>query len=322
MRFELIPFFKIVCFVLANAFVIAGLRGEPAERSPIFDYIDNLIQRAGRADTISYRIDPELGHPEAFHLRREGSLVRVSAGGPAGALYGVKESLSPHSVVGVEGRPDFDLRGAVLMMLSASWAYQSDLSPEAYPWFFDRALMTRYLDYLLSARLNTLVLWSGHLFPHILELPEYPDASQFSREEIRRNQEQFRWLAAECARRNITILTHFYNIHISEHQAKALGRTGEEPTRYHVPDDFVRKYYHTILTRYFAEFPNVGLYICPGESLDLNQQEAWFRDVIFKAARDSGKDPKLIIRDWTLDPGFKKALAAMYDNLYSELKHN
>jgi len=226
MRFELIPFFKIVCFVLANAFVIAGLRGEPAERSPIFDYIDNLIQRAGRADTISYRIDPELGHPEAFHLRREGSLVRVSAGGPAGALYGVKESLSPHSVVGVEGRPDFDLRGAVLMMLSASWAYQSDLSPEAYPWFFDRALMTRYLDYLLSARLNTLVLWSGHLFPHILELPEYPDASQFSREEIRRNQEQFRWLAAECARRNITILTHFYNIHISEHQAKALVESG------------------------------------------------------------------------------------------------
>jgi hypothetical protein len=322
MRFTLTWFCKMGLLAFANVLIAGGASAEAEERSAVLDYVKLLIERAPRPDAISYRIDPGLGHPEAFHLQREEGNVRVTAGGAPGALYGVQEALSAHSVVGAEGKPDFDLRGAVLMMLSASWAYQSDLSPEFYPWFFDRVLMTRYLDYLLSARLNTLVIWSGHLFPHILELPEYPDASQFNREEIRRNQEQFRWLAAECARRNITILTHFYNIHISEHQAKALGRTGDESTRYRVPDTFVRKYYQTILARYFEEFPNVGLYICPGESLDLDQQEGWFRDVIFKAARDSGKDPKLIIRDWTLDPGFKKALPALYDNLYSELKHN
>ncbi|HEY0944127.1 MAG TPA: hypothetical protein VGD81_02635 [Opitutaceae bacterium] len=292
----------------------------------MIEHVDALRSRgpAGGA-AIDYRIDPALRHPEEFRLERADGRVRVVAGGPAGALYGVQEALTPHSVVGAEGRPDFDLRGAVLMMLRASWAYQSDLSPEVYPWFFDRPFMTRYLDYLLSARLNTLVLWSGHLFPHILALPEYPDASQFSRDEIRRNQEQFRWLTTEAAKRNITVLTHFYNIHISEHMARALGRKGTEgsdATRYIVPDDFVRKYYATILSRYFAEFPGVGLYICPGESLALDQQQAWFRDVVFKAARESGKNPKLIIRDWTLDPEFKRALPGLYSNLYSELKHN
>lgn len=308
----------VVAIVLAVAPVVHA-----AERPLVLEHVDELLRAApANAPAVTYRLDPGLGHREAFHLERDGAQVTVVAGGPAGVFYGVQEALREHSVVDAEGRPDFDIRGAVLMMLSASWAYQSDLSPEVYPWFFDRELMTRYLDYLASARLNTLVLWSGHLFPHILELPEYPDASQFSPAEVRRNQEQFRWLTTEAAKRNITVLTHFYNIHISEHQAKALGRTGPEPTRYTVPDDFVRGYYRTILSRYFAEFPNVGLYICPGESLALEHQLSWFRDVIFPAARDSGKHPTLVIRDWTLSPDFKRALPALYDNLYSERKHN
>jgi len=68
----------------------------------------------------------------------------------------------------------------------------------------------------------------------------------------------------------------------------------------------VKGYYRTILGRYFAEFPKVGLYICPGESLALEEQQTWFREVVFRAAGDSGKNPLLIIRDWTLDAGFKR----------------
>ncbi|HSH09896.1 MAG TPA: hypothetical protein VK995_05880, partial [Oceanipulchritudo sp.] len=301
--------------------VIAG----GSEASLQLDYAESLLERAHQRENVNIRIDPSLGHPEAFRLEQEGDVTLVVAGGPAGVFYGVQETLLPVSVVDAAGAPDFDLRGAVLMMLSPSWAYQSDLSPEVYPWFFDRPLMERYLDYLASARLNTLIVWSGHLFPHILELPEYPDASQFSREEIHRNQEQFLWLTTEAAKRNISVLTHFYNIHISEHMAEAMGREpteGGDPTRYQVPDEFVGKYYYTILSRYFEKFPSVGLYICPGESLNLEYQEAWFRDVIFRAAKDSGKDPTLIIRDWTLDANFKQALPGMYDKLYSELKHN
>lgn len=314
-------------FVILSAWLSAGSLitfGVQEDSLPLM-HARELLSKAGMSEKVEVRLDPEMPHPESFQITRDAGAHEVAAGGPAGILYGVQEIVMPHSVVGAEGAPEFDLRGAVLMMLSASWAYQSDLSPEVYPWFFDRELMTRYLDYLASARLNTLVLWSGHLFPHILELPEYPDASQFSPEEIRRNQEQFRWLTTEAAKRNISVLTHFYNIHISEHMAAAMGREpteGDDPTRYQVPDAFVSDYYRTILRRYFEEFPNVGLYICPGESLKLEHQEDWFRNVIFKAARDSGRDPILIIRDWTLDPGFKAKLPEMYPRLYSERKHN
>ena len=313
-------------FVLLAAPCVANTEVPAAFSSPQLEYARELRKAAGaKGALVDYVIDSKQPSEESFTIRRTSGGTEVIAGGPGGVLYGVQAALGK-DVVDAQGTPDFELRGAVLVMLSPNWGYQSELSPERFPWFFDRALMTRYLDYLLSARLNTLIVWSGHLFPHIMELPEYPDATQFSREEVRRNQEQFRWLAEECAKRNITVLTHFYNIHISEHQAHVLKRPPNEAekdaTRYTVPDDFVRGYYRTILTKYFAEFPNVGLYICPGESLALDQQEPWFRDVIFKAAKDSGKNPKLIIRDWTLDMGFKAKLPSMYENLYSELKHN
>lgn len=292
-----------------------------AAQTPVLDHAAALRDQAGAA--VSWRIDPSLAHPEAFRLERgaDGATI-VIAGGGAGVLYGVQRATAAHPVIEADGAPELAVRGAVLMMLSPSWNYQSDLSPEVYPWFFDRSLMERYLDTLLEARLNTLILWSGHLFPHILDLPEYPDASQFSREDIRRNQEQFRWLAREAEKRNITILTHFYNIHISEHQAKTLGRTGPESARYTVPDAWVADYYRKILGRYFAEFPNVGLYICPGESLELEHQVPWFRDVVFRAARESGKNPRLVMRDWTMADDFRAALPTMYPNLWSELKHN
>ena len=47
-------------------------------------------------------------------------------------------------------------------------------------------------------------------------MPKYPEAGDLTPDESRRNQAQFRWFIQECARRNIRVLLHFYNIHISE----------------------------------------------------------------------------------------------------------
>ena len=49
------------------------------------------------------------------------------------------------------------------------------------------------------------------------------------------------------------------------------------------------------MKRYLEEFESVGLYICPGESLLSAHQLEWFRDVIFAAAHESGKNPLLVI---------------------------
>jgi len=109
--------------------------------------------------------------------------------------------------------------------------YDATLSPELYPWFYDKEFMIRTLDAFTAERLNTIFLWAGHLFPYIVEMPDYPEASSdVSPEHVKANQEQFRWFINECEKRNIRVLLHFYNIHVSPPFAKKYGR-GTIPQR-------------------------------------------------------------------------------------------
>jgi hypothetical protein len=189
----------------------------------------------------------------------------------------------------------------------------------AYPHPF----MTRYLDKLASARFNTLFLWASHPFLYLLDLPEYPGATKLQPERLRQNQEQFRWLVSECGRRNISVLLHFYNIHLPDGLREQFGgHASWGASAVKNPSPEIANYYRYVLGRHFEEFDNVGLYICPGETLATSRQLEWFRDVIFKAAKESRKNPLLIMRDWTLNMNFREQIPALYENCYSELKHN
>ena len=77
------------------------------------------------------------------------------------------------------------------------------------------------------------------------------------------------------------------------------------PPNPRAPTPLLKDYIHYVLSRFFEEFDAVGLYICPGESLRMQYQMEWFRDVIFDAAIKSGKNPPLVIRDWAMDLEFR-----------------
>jgi len=258
------------------------------------------------------------------------TLPIIEADAPAGLIYGAQAVVRGEATPGAVEKPDFDIRGTTLWMAGAVSggriaAYHAQLNAERFPWFFDRTFMTRYLDALAEARYNALFVWASHPFPYILELPKYPDATELTPEEIKQNQDQFRWLAAECQRRNIRILVHFYNIHLPHNLVRRFGgrqHGGFGAAALNRPTPEAASYYKYILGRYFEEFPGVGLYICPGETLASSNQLEWFRDVIFKAAKESGKNPLLVIRDWTLNMGFREQVPTLYENCYSELKHN
>jgi len=287
---------------------------------PRLQYANELLERAGAGKRVSLQVDTGFDNPEAFSIKRDEKGVTIRAGWPAGLLYGVQQYLtSPTSAASeVTEKPDFELRGTVLFLMKEG-GYDYQLTPEEFPWFFDRFLLTRFLDYLAENRINTIFLWTGHLFPSIVEMPEYPDATSLTKQELLRNQEQFRWFTSECAKRNISVLLHFYNIHISA----ALARNRNIPIHYREPNEFVTKYIGYSLRRFLEEFDSVGLYVCPGEQLKPEFTAEWIRDVIFKAAKESGKKPRIVIRDWGLDAEkFKKICKDEYDNYYTELKHN
>jgi len=270
-----------------------------------------------KQDNVEFREVQGLGHDEAFRIVKQDGTITVEYQTAAGALYGAQAAIRDEYESGRIEKPDFLIRGTTLCLMGGG--YKSKLTPDVYPWFYDKALMTRTLDTIAEARMNTIFVWAGHLFPYIMEMPKYPEAaSDASAEQIKANQEQFHWFTTECERRNIQVLLHFYNIHVSHTFAKA-HKMG---TAIGAPTPLLREYVYYALSRYFEEFPSVGLYACPGESIHSRHQLEWFRDVIFKAAKDSGKKPDIVIRDWTLNHDFRDQLKSLYDNVYSELKQN
>lgn len=279
------------------------------------EYAKMQLTRAGKQAEL--KENENLGHPEAFRVHAADGKSVIEAGSAAGALYGVQALLSGEYENGRVEKPDFAIRGTTLCMMSGN--YKATISPQDYPWFYDKPFMIRTLDAFARARLNTIFLWAGHMFPYIVEMPDYPEAAaDVPPEQVKANQEQFRWFTTECEKRNIQVLLHFYNIHVSPPFAEKHGM----PTNPKKPTPLLKEYTHYALTRYFEEFAAVGLYACPGESIESGSQLEWFRDVIFDAAKKSGKNPTIAIRDWTVNMDFRNQIRSLYDEVYTELKHN
>ena len=304
-----------VTVMMAMAFGNMVCRGADDVRAAYAREVLSGTQR----NNLAFREVTDLGHDEAFRVTTKDGKFVVEHQTPAGALYGAQAVMQNDYQPGRLETPDLDIRGTTMCLMSGGNSYKSTMSPEVFPWFYDKPFMTRTLDALAEARINTIFVWSGHLFPYIVEMPKYPEASaDVPPEQVKVNQEQFRWFTTECEKRNIQVLLHFYNIHVSPPFARKHGIRTNPST----PTPLLNEYIYYALSRYFDEFPRVGLYACPGESIRSKHQLEWFRDVIFKAAKDSGKNPDIVIRDWTLNMDFQQQLKSLYDNVYSELKHH
>lgn len=266
----------------------------------------------------SFKRVSDISNAEGFRITQESGNTVIEASNDNGYIYGATALIDNEYTLNEIESPVFNTRGTTLPMFLGT-EYDAELSPATFPWFFDKSYMTETLDLFAQNRFNTIFLWASHLFPYILEMPLYPEASAgVAAGQVAQNQEQFIWFTNECERRNITVLVHMYNIHVSQGFADYHGIT----TRPTTPTTLLENYTKYALDLFFEKFSSVGLYICPGESLLISQQVGWFTDVIFQSAIDSGKNPKLIIRDWYLGDTLKNQLSTLYGNCYTELKHN
>jgi len=162
------------------ACLLAGMCGlASAGEDPRLEYAHALLKQAAKP-TVKLKLDESLGHPEAFCVAKPGGKTVIECGSPAGAVYGALAVARDEFVPGAIEKPDFDIRGTTLCLMGVSNTYKVTFSPEASPWFFDRAFMERTLDSFAADRLNTIFLWTCHLFPYIVELPKYPEATELN----------------------------------------------------------------------------------------------------------------------------------------------
>ena len=277
------------------------------------------------------------GAAEAFHLQRRGDTWLVTSSDPSGVLYGSLELARRVRLAGklpdsvdFSDQPKFLLRGPCIGMQKTAVTYDGATydyryTPEDFGFFYDKPLWTRYLDFLLENRMNTLYLWNGHPFTSLLRLPRYPDAQELSGEQLARNQEMFRWLTAEADRRGIWVIQAFYNIHISHALAKVRGL----PFQHSTPSEFTSQYTRYCISEFIKTYPNVGLMMTLGEALNPQYGPEWLTKTIIPGVQDGmrqaglAKEPPIVVRAHAtrIEEAMEQALP-LYKNIYTMHKWN
>lgn len=268
-------------------------------------------------------------------LPRADGTTLVAGADETGALYGCVE-LAKRLDAGlpierVIDSPLFTLRGPAIGMqktfiLPGRKVYEYPYTPELFPWFYDRAYWTTYLDSLVANRFNSLYLWSGHPFASLVKLPDYPFAQEVDDATFARNVEMLHHITKECDRRGIWLVQKFYNILLPEGFAKHYGCD----TALAAPTPEAADYTRKSIAAFVREYPNVGLMVCLGEALQvLEEQKKWCTDVILPGIKDGmaqaglTEEPPVVIRTHATNARvIMPAALQVYKNLYTEAKYN
>lgn len=306
--------------------IYVGIRGESR-------FIDELE----REEVLAYVDAPPEG--EGFYLAScPGRLIVVVGGSASGALYGCQELARrvrergelPLEIAHGEA-PAFRLRGPALGLQKTKVepprrTYEYPITPDRFPWFYDKELWLEYLDMLLKHRCNVVYLWSGHPFSSLVRLEEYPEALEVTEEEYARNVEVFRWLTEEAEKRGIWVVLKFYNIHIPLPFARKHGLDLHQPKPLPITSEYTRR----SIAAFIRSFPNVGLMICLGEALQGYMYGVeWFRDTIIAGVNegleglDLKEKPPVILRAHAINAEEVIGEAIRYyPNLYTMAKYN
>jgi hypothetical protein len=302
----------------AGARVVAGVRSAP---------------EMGRFDVPEFWPQAQ----EAFLIKQVGKIWVVTGSDPSGVLYGEMElavrikagGALPEGIDDME-HPALKLRGTCIGMQKPEITYEDaeydyPYTPKDFPFFYDKAGWTKYLDMLAEERLNTLYLWNGHPFSSLLKLPKYPEAQELPTAQLGENIAMFKWLTAEADKRGIWVLQGFYNIHLSH----AFARAHHLPYHLAAPDPEASAYTRYAISEFVREYPKAGLMMTLGEALSPHHGAEWLTETIIPGVQDGLKqlgttvEPPIVVRAHATDiDDVMKAVKPLYSNIDTMFKWN
>ena len=274
---------------------------------------------------------------EAFLIRQVGKTWVIAGSDPSGVLYGEMELAArirasgalPEGIDDME-HPALKLRGTCIGMQKPEITYEDaeydyPYTPNDFPFFYDKAGWTHYLDMLAEERLNTLYLWNGHPFTSLLKLPKYPEAQELSSAQLDENIAMFKWLTAEADKRGIWVVQGFYNIHLSH----AFARAHHLPYHMAAPNAEASAYTRYAISEFVHEYPHAGLMMTLGEALSPHHGAEWLAQTIIPGVTDGLKEsgatvePPIVVRAHATDiDDVMKTAKPLYANIDTMFKWN
>lgn len=287
---------------------------------------------------------------EGFTISRDGQKITITGNDGTGVIYGVQEFID--QALSEEGdqrywtmtrpftdAPEMVLRGSCIgqqkpYLLEGRQVYEYPLTPELFPWFYDKEQWVEYLDMLVANRMNSVYLWNGHPFASLVKLEDYPFAVEVDSATFAKNEEIYAFLTEEADKRGIFVIQMFYNIIVSKPFAEHYGIKTQDRNRPITPliSDYTRK----SIAAFVDKYPNVGLLVCLGEAMATYEDDVkWMCETIIPGMRDGlnalaardpkyvGYEPPLLLRAHDTDCKMvMDAALPLYHNLYTMHKYN
>lgn len=285
---------------------------------------------------------------EGFCIERQDETITVTGNDGTGVIYGVEEFLEQSlghkegcwtMTSTIEDAPEMVLRGTCIgqqkpYLLEGRQVYEYPLTPELFPWFYDKEQWIEYLDMLVKNRMNSLYLWNGHPFASLVKLEDYPFAIEVDEDTFKKNEEIYSFLTEEADKRGIFVIQMFYNIIVSKPFAEHYGIKTQD--RHRPIDDLLSDYTRKSISAFVEKYPNVGLLVCLGEAMDTYEDDVnWMCHTIIPGLKEglqnlAAKDPKyvgyeppLLLRAHDTDCKMVMDSALLlYRNLYTMHKYN
>jgi hypothetical protein len=295
---------------------------------------------AGAPLRVSVEIAPVANRdPQAYRIERSApDRLRVVGQAHQGAMYGgldIAEAIRTGTVDSLKNSdhsPHIAQRGIKfnipLDLRTPSYTDSADAAQANIPEVWERSFWTDYLDAMARNRYNVLSLWSLHLFPSMVKVPEFPEvalndvwrtraklddtfhfhgtdmvrpAMLADHEVVKRITIDekivfWRWVMQQAADRGIRVYIFTWNVF-------TFGAAGKHGITDDLNNPITKKYFRASMREMVKTYPLLaGVGITAGENMpkemESKAKEAWLWDTYGEGVRDALKDhPK---RDFPL----------------------
>tara|TARA_R110002096_G_scaffold385791_3_gene579629 strand:+ start:6367 stop:8457 length:2091 start_codon:yes stop_codon:yes gene_type:complete len=247
--------------------------------------------------------------PEAFSIKMNDDDVILTGGDATGLMYGlfdVKEQLETgnKTISDKEESPNLEFRA---LKFNLPWeAYRTSKTlREHTETCKDTVFWRAFLDMMAENRFNKLTLWNLHPFSKMVKTEKYPEANNFSDEEMKVWETFWHTLFKMAKDRGIETYMVNWNVFVpkefAEHyNVSDLSRSSEKYLGKGDTSEIVKDYMRESVRETIDKYPNLtGLGITLGEGMGgmtAEEREEWILETVVAGARQAKRKIKFIHR--------------------------
>jgi len=278
---------------------------------------------------------------EGFKISHQGNKLWITANDPVGAMYGaldVAEQIEMgktwQTVTGKVVNPHFTVRAIKFNLPWSSYRTGSVMEQHTEV-CKDLSFWQSFLDQMALNRFNVLSLWNVHPFSYMVKPVNFPDANNFSEQEMKVWKDFWTSLFRMAKDRGIEIFIVNWNIAVSPEFAARYGVQERNDT-----SAIVKRYTREVVTQVINEYPDlsgIGITLADWMSnfratnstlpeMTAKDREDWIEETVVAGIKNARRPIKFLHRSvLSSDPGEMRRVinnAKLPDTTLVEIKFN